>query len=129
MYNKIIIKGLRLKAYHGVNPEEKVNGQMFEIDVTALIDTVKADNTDDLENTVSYARIIKTVKAVFTAESYNLIEYASNKVAMEIMKTYPKLKSVTVLLKKPEAPISADFDYVAVEETITREEFAELTKE
>ena len=28
----------------------------------------------------------------------------------------------TVLLKKPEAPISADFDYVAVEETITREE-------
>ena len=32
-------------------------------------------------------------------------------------------------MKKPEAPISADFDYVAVEETITREEFAELTKE
>ena len=63
---------------------------------------------------------------MFTAESYNLIEYAANKVAMEIMATYPKLSSVTVLLKKPEAPIKADFDYVAVEETITREEYAEL---
>ena len=123
MYNKIIIKGLRLKAYHGVNPEEKIDGQMFELDITSFIDTVNADNTDDLENTVSYAKIIKTVRAVFTAESYNLIEYAANKVCVAVLETYPSLKSVTVLLKKPEAPISADFDYVAVEETLTREEF------
>ena len=126
---KIIVKGLRLKAYHGVNPEEKVNGQMFELDITALIDAKSANASDALDDTVSYAKIIKTARAVFTAESYNLIEYASNKVAMEIMKTYPKLKSVTVLLKKPEAPISADFDYVAVEETITREEYAEIIKQ
>ena len=126
---KIIVKGLRLKAYHGVNPEEKVNGQMFELDITALIDAKPANVSDELDDTVSYAKIIKTARAVFNAESYNLIEYASNKVAMEIMKTYPKLKSVTVLLKKPEAPISADFDYVAVEETITREEYAELVGE
>ena len=126
---KIIVKGLRLKAYHGVNPEEKVNGQMFELDITALIDAKSANASDALDDTVSYAKIIKTARAVFTAESYNLIEYASNKVAMEIMKTYPKLKSVTVLLKKPEAPISADFDYVAVEETITREEYVEIVGE
>lgn len=122
----IIVKGLRLKAYHGVNPEEKINGQMFELDITALIDAKPANASDELSDTVSYAKIIKTARAVFTAESYNLIEYASNKVAMEIMKEYPKLKSVTVLLKKPEAPISADFDYVAVEETITREEYMEI---
>ncbi len=120
---KIIIKGLRLKAYHGVNPEEKIDGQMFELDITALIDAKSAYSSDELDDTVSYAKIIKTVRAVFTAESYNLIEYAANKVGMEILKTYPKLKSITVLLKKPEAPINADFDYVAVEETITREEY------
>ena len=126
---KIIVKGLRLKAYHGVNPEEKINGQMFELDITALIDAKLANASDELDDTVSYAKIIKTARAVFTAESYNLIEYAANKVGMEIMKTYPKIKSVTVLLKKPEAPISAHFDYVAVEETITREEYSELVKE
>ena len=126
---KIIVKGLRLKAYHGVNPEEKVNGQMFELDITALIDAKSANASDELDDTVSYAKIIKTARAVFTAESYNLIEYASNKVAMEIMKTYPKLKIVTVLIKKHEAPISADFDYVAVEETITREEYVEIVGE
>lgn len=123
---KIIVKGLRLKAYHGVNPEEKINGQMFELDITALIDAKSANVSDELGDTVSYAKIIKTARAVFTAESYNLIEYAANKVCMAIMEEYPKLKSTTVLLKKPEAPISADFDYVAVEETITREEYLEI---
>ena len=42
------------------------------------------------------------------------------------MEAYPKLRSVTVLLKKPEAPIKAEFDYVAVEETITREQMMGL---
>lgn len=126
---KIIVKGLRLKAYHGVNPEEKINGQMFELDITALIDAKSANVSDELGDTVSYAKIIKTARAVFTAESYNLIEYAANKVAKAIMEEYPKLESVTVLLKKPEAPISADFDYVAIEETITREEYAGIANQ
>ena len=88
---KIIVKGLRLKAYHGVNPEEKINGQMFELDITALIDAKTASVSDELNDTVSYAKIIKTTRSVFTAESYNLIEYAANKVCIEIMKTYPEL--------------------------------------
>ena len=125
---KIIVKGLRLKAYHGVNPEEKIDGQMFELDITALMDAKKAAISDELDDTVSYAKIIKTARAVFTAQSYNLIEYAAHKVGTEIMREYPALESVTVLLKKPEAPIKADFDYVAVEETMTREEFAEICK-
>ena len=81
---KIIVKGLRLKAYHGVNPEEKIDGQMFELDIISLIDAKIAQKSDELDDTVSYAKIIKTARAVFTAESYNLIEYAANKVCLEI---------------------------------------------
>ena len=120
--DKIIIKGLKLFAYHGVNPEEKVDGQNFILDITAKLDATKAKVSDNVDDTVSYAKIIKTVIAVFTAQSYDLIEAAANKVGMEIMKTYPQLQSVTILLKKPEAPIKAEFDYVAVEETVTREQ-------
>ena len=120
--DKIIIKGLRLKAYHGVNPEEKENGQMFELDITAFADLSKAQVTDDLNDTVSYAKIIKTVRAVFTAEKYDLIERAANAVANGILDAYNTIETVTVLLKKPEAPISADFDYVAVEISAAREQ-------
>ena len=119
---KIIIKGLKLFAYHGVNPEEKVDGQNFILDITATLNADTAKQSDNVDDTVSYAKIIKTVRAVFTEKSYDLIETAANKVGVSIMQAYPRLDSVTVLLMKPEAPVKADFEYVAVEETITRED-------
>lgn len=126
---KIIVKGLKIRAFHGVNPEEKIDGQNFILDITAELDVKKAQLSDNVDHTVSYSSIIKTATAVFTEKSYNLIETAANKVGMEIMRTYPKLRSVTVLLKKPEAPIKADFEYVAVEDTITREQMMAETVE
>ncbi len=122
---KIIIKGLKLFAYHGVNPEEKVDGQNFVLDITAELDATNAELSDNVDNTVSYAKIIKTVRAVFTEKSYDLIETVANVVAAEIMKTHPALQKVTVLLMKPEAPVKADFEYVAVEKTIIREQISE----
>jgi dihydroneopterin aldolase len=119
---KIIIKGLKLFAYHGVNPEEKVDGQNFVLDITATLNADKAKKSDNIDDTVSYAKILKTARAVFCEKSYDLIETAANKVGMAIMETYPALDSVTVLLMKPEAPIKADFEYVAVEETLNRED-------
>ena len=123
---KIIIKGLKLFAYHGVNPEEKVDGQNFVLDITALLNADIAKASDNVDDTVSYAKIIKTARAVFTERSYDLIEVAANKVGVEIMKQYPRLQQVTVLLMKPEAPIKANFEYVAVEETITRDDMENL---
>ena len=124
--DKIIVKGLKLFAYHGVNPEEKVDGQNFVLDVTAELDTKKAQYSDNVDDTVSYAKIIKTVRAVFTEKSYDLIEAAANRVGVAVMQTYPEISRVTVLLMKPEAPIKAEFEYVAVEQTITREQMTEI---
>jgi dihydroneopterin aldolase len=94
----------------------------FVLDITASLNADIAKASDNVDDTVSYAKIIKTARAVFTERSYDLIEVAANKVGVEIMKQYPRLQQVTVLLMKPEAPIKADFEYVAVEETITRED-------
>ena len=124
--DKIFVKGLKLFAYHGVNPEEKVDGQNFVLDITAELDTKKAQYSDNVDDTVSYAKIIKTVRAVFTEKSYDLIEAAANRVGVAVMQTYPEISRVTVLLMKPEAPIKAEFEYVAVEQTITREQMTEI---
>ncbi|HBT64315.1 MAG TPA: dihydroneopterin aldolase [Ruminococcaceae bacterium] len=118
--DKILIKGLRVFAYHGVNPEEKQNGQMFELDITLWVDLSKAGQTDDLNQTINYAKVSKLVVAVMQAEKYDLIERAATQVADAILQNYP-VETVTVLLKKPEAPMKADFDYVGVEITRTRE--------
>ncbi|HZJ77642.1 MAG TPA: dihydroneopterin aldolase [Clostridia bacterium] len=112
--DKIIIKDLRVFAYHGVNPEEKTQGQNFEIDLTAQIDLSKPCITDFLDDTVSYAKIIKTIRRVMIEEKNDLIERAAQRVAGSILNEFSAIQSVEVTLKKPEAPIKADFNYVAV---------------
>lgn len=120
--DKIIIKNLTLKAHHGVLQEEKDNGQTFILDITALLDLTKARQSDDLNDTENYAEMIGTIKAVFFGEKNNLIERAAERVADSLLKKYKTIESITVLLKKPEAPINADFDYVGVEITKSRGE-------
>lgn len=116
--DKIIIKGLRVFAYHGVNPEEKRDGQPFELDIAARCDLRKAGRTDDLNDTVSYAKMAKTVARVMTEQSDDLLERAAQRVADAILEEYPLIQEVEVLLKKPEAPVKLDFGYMAV--SITR---------
>ena len=113
--DKIIVNGLKLFAYHGVNPEEKTNGQIFVLDITAGLDLSKPCATDDINGTVSYAKIIKLVSAVFTAEKYNLLEKAAEALAEAVLSEFEAVEQVKILLKKPDAPIRADFSYVAVE--------------
>ncbi len=113
--DKILIRGLRVFAFHGVNPEEKEEGQLFVVDLTACLDLCGACNTDRLENTVSYAKIIKTVRRVLQADKNDLLEFTAQQIIDAVFAEYPPVQQLTVVLKKPDAPIRADFDYVAVE--------------
>ena len=117
--DKITIKNLKIFAYHGVNPEEKENGQNFFIDLDYYLDMKKACESDDLNNTVSYAKVVKTVTRVFTAQSYDLIEKAAQTVADAVLSEFEPISRVDITLKKPEAPVKADFEYMAV--SISRE--------
>lgn len=119
--DKIIIKDLKLFAYHGVNPEEKRDGQFFVLDITAELPLTKPCYSDNVDDTVSYAKVIKTVKRIFVQEKYDLIEKAAQVVADAVLEEYPEIQTLTVTLKKPFAPVKADFEYVAVEITRSRE--------
>ena len=112
--DKIIINDLHLFAYHGVNLEEKINGQNFYLDITAHADLSKACRTDDIDDTVSYSKMIKRAAFAFTAEKYDLIEKAAQTVADILLREFPPLQVVDVTVRKPEAPVKAEFGYVAV---------------
>ena len=117
--DKIIIKGLRVFAYHGVNPEEKRDGQTFEIDITLYVSLLRAGQTDDVNDTVSYAKAAKTTLRVMNEAKYDLLEKVAQRVAEQLLTDYSQVEKVDVLLKKPQAPVKADFDYMAV--MITRQ--------
>lgn len=113
--NRIFIKGLEVFAYHGVNPEEKRDGQRFVLDITLHAELSKAELSDNLDDTVNYAAVRKTVTRLMTDRSFDLIERAAAYVADGILAEHNKVERVEVILKKPDAPMNAVFDYVAVE--------------
>ena len=113
--DKIHIRGLRVFAYHGVNAEEKEKGQPFELDVTLAADLSRAGQSDDLSDTVNYAKAAKLIVRVRQTGKEDVIARAATRVAEAILTEFSAVREVTVLLKKPRAPIAADFDYVAVE--------------
>lgn len=110
----IVIKNLKIFAFHGVNDFEKKDGQNFFLDITAFLDLSVPCESDNVDDTVSYAKIIKTVTAEFTKQSDDLIEKAAQRTADVILNSFPKIKRVEVELKKPNAPVKADFEYVSV---------------
>lgn len=112
--DKILIRDLKFFAYHGVNPEEKRDGQNFCFDIDLSVNMTKACYSDDVNDTVSYAKVIKTVRRVFTEEKYDLLEKAAQITADAILEEYPDVFTVDITLKKPEAPMKADFGWVGV---------------
>lgn len=112
--DKILIKGLKLFAYHGVNPEEKENGQDFIFDIELYVNMNKACHSDNVEDTVSYAKVVKTVRRVFTAQKYDLLERCAEVTAQAILDEYSEVLRVDLTLKKPQAPVNADFEYMGV---------------
>lgn len=121
--DQIQIRGLRIFAYHGVNPEEKEQGQTFVLDITLYTDLKKPGRTDDLADTINYSKATKCAARVMEEGPYDLIERVAARVAQQLLEDFPTVEQVTVLLKKPQAPVKADFDYMAVEVTRTREDF------
>ena len=107
--DKIIINSLRLFAYHGVNPEEQEDGQFFILDIEADIPLSKAGESDDLNDTVSYAQMIKCARRVFSSQKDKLIERAD-----ALLEEFPPIEGVRVTCKKPDAPMKADFGFAAV---------------
>ena len=113
--DKILIRNLKIFAYHGVNPEEKVQGQNFILDIDAFVDISVPCKTDNVDDAVSYAEIIEETVRIFTSRKYDLVERAAERVSEGLFEKFEKIQALRILLKKPDAPIDADFEYVGVE--------------
>ena len=57
--DKILIRDLKIFAYHGVNEEEKVNGQNFIFDIDLSVNMIKACYSDNVDDTVAMQRSLR----------------------------------------------------------------------
>jgi len=117
--DKVLIKGLRVFSYVGVNPEEKENGQVFLIDLELWANLQAAGQSDRLEDTVNYAAAAKVAARVLKEKKVDLVERAAQRITEELFLVFPKVERIIITLKKPHPPMEGTFDYVGV--TLDRE--------
>ncbi len=112
--DKVIIKDMQVYAYHGALPEENVLGQNFFISLEMRLPLKEVGMTDDLTRGVSYAEVYERVEKLARENTFKLIETLAERTAKLVVEEFP-VEGVKVTVRKPQAPIPGQFDYVAVE--------------
>ena len=110
--DKIIIKGLEVFAHHGVYENEKTKGQKFVINAEFEVDTLTASLSDDIEDTLDYAKVCEFIKDYMVINQVNLLETLVNELSRKLLLTFKLIKSVSLEICKPDAPIPSKFDTV-----------------
>ena len=122
--DRILIRDLAFFAYHGVYEQEAQLGQRFYFDLDCYLDLRPAGASDDEKDTVRYDHVAKRVEMIVLGQRFKLIEALAEAVAADLLTFMPKLQSVRVKVRKPEAPIPAIVRDVAVEITRDRKDYA-----
>jgi len=111
--DQIALTGLRAMGYHGVLPHERVDGQLFVVDVVLHLSLAPAAAGDDLAATVDYGELADRVVRAVESDPVDLIETVAERVARLVLE-YPPVEVVEVTVHKPDAPIAVPFADVAV---------------
>lgn len=112
--DEIRIDDLKIYAYHGVNPEENVQGQNFYVSAVLYTDTRPAGLVDDLALSTHYGHVAKFIHRWMGEHTCKLLETVAEQLAREILLQFPHVQSLDLEIKKPEAPIKLPFGCVSV---------------
>lgn len=122
MSDEVFLEGVRFYAYHGVNPEERAQGQRFVVDVRLATDLQQAGAIDDLARTINYSAAYKRVRAIVEGPPRDLIEAVAEEIAAALLADFPTAVAVTVTVRKPEVALKgAMLDAAGVRIHRTRE--------
>lgn len=113
MTSTIEIKDLQLQAFHGVLTQERVVGNLYQIDASLQVDITAAMESDDLNDTVNYAAVVWLIQEEMQQPS-QLIEHVVGRIVRRIHRTWPQVQSIDLRVAKLAPPIEAKVAQCAV---------------
>ena len=108
----IELAGIELFGYHGVNPEERLDGQPFVFDVWLEV----PDGTgasDRIEDTIDYREVAALVREISDARAFQLLEALAATLADELVTRF-RVDVARVRVRKPEVRLDPEVEYSAV---------------
>ncbi len=111
--NIILLEGMSFYAYHGVLEQERILGNHYTIDLKMHLDFSKASQTDNLNDTVSYADIYAIVKEEMEIPS-QLLEHVAGRIVKKIEIRFPAIKKVKIKLSKHNPPVGGEVEKATI---------------
>ncbi len=109
----ISIEGMEFFAYHGCFKEEQVIGTKFNIDLFLTVDTAKAEESDNLHDTVNYQEVFQLVKGEMQITS-KLLEHVGRRILDRIASDYPQVVKASLKIRKLNPPLGGKMDFVSL---------------
>ncbi len=112
--DQITLKSLKIHGKHGYYPEERENGNHFEIDIIASGNFRGAIKNNNLGETFDYQIAEKIVRDVINGPSEKLIEALCAKIGDRLFENFSSLNALTVSIRKISPPIETPAAYAEI---------------
>lgn len=114
MNSKIIIEDLRIYAYHGVLPEEKIIGTWYLVNMEIFIDLWNAVESDALSSTLNYAEVNDIIHREMAIPS-KLMEHVGGRILNTVYQNYPGITFLKIKITKTNPPMKGEMKGVSIE--------------
>lgn len=112
--SKIIIEDLKIFAKHGVLPEENIIGTYYLINAEISANLWNAAESDDLEDTINYAKINDIIHQEMDIPS-KLLENVIGRIFSRLEKNFPQITEMKIKLTKTNPPMKGEMKGVSIE--------------
>ena len=110
----IRIEKLRVRAFHGVLPQERQVGGDFLVTLRIGYPWQQAMESDDVADTLDYAAVYRLVHSEMAVPS-QLLEHVAGRIVQALLQQFPAISSIDLWLTKVTPPMGADCDGAGVE--------------
>ena len=112
--SKIYLEDVKIYAYHGVLPEENIIGTYYILNLEIHTDLWKAAESDDLNDTISYADINDILHQEMQIKS-KLLEHVAGRIINKINKKFSNVSYVKLKLTKTSPPMKGEMKGASIE--------------
>jgi len=112
--DQITLVGIKLNPHIGTTPEERVNSQECQADLTIWGDFEGAASLDSLDGSIDYCQVLATVQQTASSREYNLLETLAYGIVRVVLQGFPISRARIKLRKRP-ASLRGEIDFVEVE--------------
>jgi dihydroneopterin aldolase len=109
----ITIEGMEFYAPIGHFVEEQIIGTHFEVDLAFETDTLAAEKSDNLKDTIDYSAVYRLVKRIMS-EKCNLLEHVCHKIITALVSEFEGVESAEVKVSKLNPAMGGKMERVSV---------------